>query len=392
MPSLDLNLPGHFPDYISDDLIHQAKLQALSYHTNPHNLESMYYGVQNETLTRLATGYLVTTPQYIMSKSREKAHEMLAALVEEADKKQKARDGNNPRAEMARRFTRSATHASEVALLKLLGVGPDRVSDIERDQLGYRFGCGEDDGDHSDRISIASMRTITMSVPIIGIPDFVQSHNNIIHLSTPASEAQEPTPPPGIRHDIEQAPAPLPDRSADSARRHAQAYHLYDCEYLVRKNIDLVEEDKRGPRGSAHWISGPNPRDPEIPSLLLEAEQDLCSYLFNLFYLQDPHLKAVVARATAGVFWRWACFTRDEIPLHDMPTINSALRVASQYQEEKEKLVAYTRKWKAQPIHVVGGLESDGALTAMRDQIFQNIRDYSPIAFLDGQLVWGHGS
>ncbi|KAI4517247.1 hypothetical protein GGG16DRAFT_116246 [Schizophyllum commune] len=404
LPSLDEVSP-----YATTAAVIQAKLQALSYDTNPRNLEGPFYGVHNQILTELAEGHLVTTPQYILDVSRETAFRTVCELIVEAfakeDEEEQAARGtaDDPTTQSAGRVHRRAPSIPDRRAAEQSS-GNDRADVVQSlNRAAAGAGASGENTDIPDRrLSISSMHTEPLPNALTGVPDAAWTFSTAIAL-----EGQPTTVPPEKRK-IKPLPkerqargtshkagavagatqsAPAPETAQEAAeRRFAQAFNLYGGELLVWKSIFLLEEDKRNPTRGMHWGPTVNLNDPELELLLGRAKDNLHVYLFVLFHLVDKKLPSVVVRATAGVFWQWAHITRDQLPLYTMLSLNSDFKMALGIKSEAKKVNKLMEQWSE--IYVVGTTRSDNALTEMRECVFVNISKYSPVAHESGKLVF----
>ncbi|TRM60015.1 hypothetical protein BD626DRAFT_632798 [Schizophyllum amplum] len=178
------------------------------------------------------------------------------------------------------------------------------------------------------------------------------------------------------------------NRREAALQRYAQRYHLYDGRLLLRKTPALIEEIKKHP--SRHNQRNPDKEKVYLKDrkgLLGESEDNLLFYMFLHFYLIDLRAQRVVARSVAGTFWRWSEFSRDDIPIHDMPSMTADLKVAN-IPREIDKHLQYREHWARQPIYEMGSSASDQALNAMRQKVLDNIKDLTPREYEGTALVW----
>ncbi|KAL1688222.1 hypothetical protein GGG16DRAFT_104574 [Schizophyllum commune] len=468
--TLDHGLPKDAGFYTTSDLVIDAKLHALSYTSNPRNLEAPFYGLHNTILSELFDRHLITHPQYVLYTSKHEAHPIIKRLNNEALAKEAAtssegsagsdsdttssepssssvpsEDGHShsdeadesagvvgPMGDVAEAAGSVAEDGGSIAEVagsvvedrESIDSAEDRISDdgsvADAESSIVEYGGGVVDtagsvagdsgravdaegntaeaGDYdADRMSIAYMHTVSVPEALSGVPDFAGIFSIVIDMEG------GPTQVPPSRRNVIQLPqrsrgtaetdqnvdAQQPEPEAESEtqarkRRAAQACSLYDGEYLLWERVIFLEEDKHNPGRGAHWSPGPNLDDPQINKLLQEAQKDLIDYLFILFYLVDKNAKTVVVRATAGVFWCWACINREDVPLYTMPTPNSDLR-QSLTLSERAKADALIGKWSE--TFVVGRLNSDAELTKMRKKVFEVIGNDAPVALVRKRLV-----
>ncbi|KAL1726497.1 hypothetical protein EV714DRAFT_276500 [Schizophyllum commune] len=463
--TLDHGLPKDAGFYTSSDLVIDAKLHALSYTSNPRNLEAPFYGLHNTTLSELFDRHLITHPQYVLYTSKHEAHSIIKLLNDEALAKEAAtssegsagsdsdttssepssssqhfatdpastpplsesvpsEDGHShsdeadesagvvgPMGDVAEAAGSVAEDGGSIAEVagsvvedrESIDSAENRISDdgsvADAESSIVEYGGGVVDtagsvagdsgravdaegntveaGDYdADRMSIASMHTVSVPEALSGVPDFAGIFSIVIDMEGGPTQV-----PPSRRNQ------PEPEAESETQarkRRAAQACSLYDGEYLLWERVIFLEEDKHNPGRGAHWSPGPNLDDPQINKLLQEAQKDLIDYLFILFYLVDKNAKTVVVRATAGVFWCWACINREDVPLYTMPTPNSDLR-QSLTLSERAKADALIGKWSE--TFVVGRLNSDAELTKMRKKVFEVIGNDAPVALVRKRLV-----
>ncbi|KAI4517566.1 hypothetical protein K525DRAFT_273490 [Schizophyllum commune Loenen D] len=384
---LDLPDADHLGVYASDPSVERTKLRILSYEKNPRNIEAMVYSLSDKTLTELirpCREVIDNWPQPVLYCPTERLKAETSRLFEDLKKKQPPPDESKTK-------TRSMSRMQ--ALSQVQGDGEEKQTAIIRSEhssgsiLGSRLSAGrsvaqvlkdnvdvaleseeEDEDDNvPDDISVLSHQTRAEGSRFEIIPDFV--------LAVPVSfDMLQPLETPG--------PAPK-GRAAeketaakDLARRYAAAYHVYGGRFLIHDAIGLVQEDKKNPpRRHLH---------PHVPERVLvdavlhrlqEAEDDLCLYLFLIFLL-EPKTQRLVARSVSGVFWRYAEFERNEIPLYHVP--DNLLIFANRLQTEVDRQGTYKAKWANSTIYEVGTPQSDQALMAMRRKVVINLKAYCP--------------
>ncbi|KAL1669790.1 hypothetical protein GGF50DRAFT_85114 [Schizophyllum commune] len=396
MPPVDLCIPT--PDqrtpYRSSDAVKRARMEALSYRSNSRNLESPWYGLNNQLLTELSNGVLVTTPQFCLHEKRD------IAIVEPNADAQRADAYDNDEEAPSDEEGGFYGPEDEVGDERSGAQGGDEEDGAHEVDVGdegdphEELGSDDEEDAHSARVSVPdSMMSDSSKNAVAGFPDFVWTHSIIIDLPNqpdriPAlQEGNKLTASERRRRAAQPSDESPEDRRA---RRYAQSFYLYEGKYLVHQAVVLIEEDKHHPDRRRHWTPEPNFADDNIRLQLQAAEVDICMYLFLYFFLVNPRAKVVVVRSTAGVFWRWTYFHRDQIPLHVVKdTRGAGSLTVREAGEDERKLRRYREIWRGQQVYVVGTQESDTGLTQMRDKVYETIKNESPTSHTHGRPVWG---